>query len=74
MTAKPSRRQTIESALRECPVGRRIDTHGFSQFMQVNNLTFEVARVPWKLIVFLRTKIQETQLRRKWRMAGALAQ
>ena len=49
MTAKPPRRQAIESALRECPVGQWIDTHGFSRFMQAADLTFDVARDLWRL-------------------------
>jgi hypothetical protein len=49
MAAKPPRRQTIAAALRSCPVGRWIDTGGFSRYMQAADFTFQVARDPFRL-------------------------
>ncbi len=51
MTAVAPRRAIIDNALRYCPIGAWIDINDFSNFMIVENLTFEVTHNPWKLYI-----------------------
>jgi len=51
MSAVAPRRDAIQQALQECPVGRWISVDEFSRFMQASDLLFEVTRDPWKLYI-----------------------
>lgn len=51
MTAKPERRDTIEDALIDCPVGKWITIDKFSDFMLGAGFEFDVSRDLWKLYI-----------------------
>ncbi len=51
MTAVAPRREAINVALQECPVGRWVAFDDFSRFMLASDLAFEVAHDAWKLYV-----------------------
>ncbi|MEO6392332.1 MAG: hypothetical protein ABIP75_10805 [Pyrinomonadaceae bacterium] len=46
-----TRREAINAALRECPVGEWIDVDEFFRYMQAAKHDFEVTRDPWSLYV-----------------------
>lgn len=52
MTAVAPRRQAIEDALRECPVGQWIDIDALGRFMRATGHDFAVTHDPWKLYLF----------------------
>lgn len=52
MTAVAPRRQAIENALRECPVGQWISIEALSRFMKASGHVFAVTHDPWKLYLF----------------------
>jgi hypothetical protein len=49
MTPPTDRRIAIQSALTECPVGKWVETAGFSRFMQAAGFRFEVTHNAWGL-------------------------
>lgn len=51
LTAVEGRREVINNALKECPVGQWIKFDDFSGFMQAAAFDFEVARDFWKLYI-----------------------
>jgi len=51
LTAVEGRREVINNALKECPVGQWVKFDDFSNFMQAAAFDFEVARDVWKLYI-----------------------
>jgi hypothetical protein len=51
MSAVAPRRDAIEEALLDCPVGRWVRFDDFSRFMRACDCTFVVAHDPWKLFI-----------------------
>jgi hypothetical protein len=51
MTAVAPRRQAIETALKDCPVGAWIEVDQLSRYMMASGHEFEVTHDPWKLYI-----------------------
>lgn len=51
LTAVSTRRETISSAVRDCPIDKWIDVDEFFRFMQSSHYYFEVSRDPWHLYI-----------------------
>ncbi|MCC5873197.1 MAG: hypothetical protein JJU22_12425 [Gammaproteobacteria bacterium] len=51
MTAIAERREIIEAALTECPVGEWVSLDEFSRFMRAEDYLFEITHDPWKLYI-----------------------
>jgi len=49
MTTIAPRRQTVGSALQQCPVGEWVEVDNFFSFMQAAKFHFEISHSPWKL-------------------------
>ncbi len=51
MTAVAARREVVQEALRQCPVGEWVGVDSLFAFMQATRLHFEVTHDPWKLYI-----------------------
>lgn len=51
MAAVAPRRQAVESALKDCPVGAWIEVDELSRYMMASGKDFEVTHDPWKLYI-----------------------
>lgn len=51
MTAVAPRREAIETALQDCPVGTWVDVDQLCRYMLASGNEFEIAHDPWKLYV-----------------------